>query len=55
MEARSWEKENDQSKYYVDTIKFNEKLEHGQRYTHIVREKPQSEPLGAFGNRRRRK
>lgn len=54
-EARMWEKTADTSKYYIDPIRFDEKREHGTRFTHIVREKQQSEPVGAFGNRRRKK
>lgn len=52
-EARAWDNP-DVSKYYIDSMRFDEKQEFGVRYNYIVREKAQREPVGAFGNRLRR-
>ncbi|MFA5626242.1 MAG: hypothetical protein WC965_02040 [Thiohalomonadaceae bacterium] len=52
-EARNWDNP-DPSRYYVDAMTFHEKKDRGLRYTHIVREKIKSDPVGAFGNKLRR-
>lgn len=49
-EAKSWENP-DPNRFYVDTMSFHEKREHGPRYLYIVREKEQRDPVGAMGNR----
>lgn len=48
--ARAWDNP-DPSRFYVDSMTFEEKKAKGVRYNYIVREKQQKAPIGAFGNK----
>lgn len=48
--ARSWDNP-DPSRFYVDSMSFEEKKAKGVRYNYIVREKQNKAPIGAFGNK----
>lgn len=51
VEARAWNNP-DPLKYYIDSMTFSEKRQHGARFSYIVREKSVRLPTGAHGNRR---